>query len=99
MRPLSCSVTSTWPVPLPALRASVRVPYEAVGPYSTYQLVASPPGSTLPVTTAVVAPTDVAGPVVAAGGFASGLRHDDEREPDDGGGEGTSHTASLLLPR
>jgi hypothetical protein len=40
-------------------------------PYSTYQLVASPPASTFPSTTAVVAPTDVAAPVTAVGPFAA----------------------------
>jgi len=40
-------------------------------PYSTYQLVASPPASTFPSTTAVVAPTDVAAPVTAVGAFAA----------------------------
>ena len=40
-------------------------------PYSTYQLVASPPGSTFPVTAAVVAPTDVGAPVTALGAFAA----------------------------
>ena len=71
VNPVNCSETSTTTVPFPALRVAVREPYEVVLPYSTYQLVASPPGSTLPVTVALVPPTDVAGPVTAVGALAT----------------------------
>jgi hypothetical protein len=67
VRPRSCSVTSTWAVPFPALRAPVLEPYAVVVPYSTYQLVSSPPGPTFPATTAEDAPTEVAAPVTADG--------------------------------
>ncbi len=36
-------------------------------PYSTCQVVACPFGLTVPVTVALVAPTEVTGPVIAAG--------------------------------
>ena len=71
--PRSCSDTSTAVVPFPALLAEVRDPYDALVPYSTYQLVASPPGSTRPPTMALLAPTDVAAPVTAAGAAAEAV--------------------------
>ena len=40
-------------------------------PYSTYQVVAWPFGLTVPVTVAVVGPTEVTGPVIAAGTAAA----------------------------
>ena len=60
-------MTSTADVPFPALRASLREPYALVVPYSMLQVVPLPPGSTVPLTIALRAPTEVAGPVVAAG--------------------------------
>jgi hypothetical protein len=58
-------------VPEPALFAAVLEPYEVDVPYSTCHVVASPPGSTVPVTDAVVDPTAVVGPVVAVGAAAA----------------------------
>ena len=40
-------------------------------PYSTYQLVAWPPGLTVPLTVAVVGPTAETGPVIAVGAPAT----------------------------
>jgi hypothetical protein len=57
--------------PDPALFAVVCDPYDADVPYSMCHVVASPPGSTVPVTDAVVDPTAVVGPVVAVGAAAS----------------------------
>jgi hypothetical protein len=56
--------------PEPAFAFAVCEPYDVDVPYWTYQLVACPPGTTLPVTVAVVAPIAVAGPVVAVGAAA-----------------------------
>lgn len=58
-------------VPEPALTAAVLDPYDVDVPYSTYQVVASPPGLVEPVTVAVVAPVAVVGPVDAVGAAAS----------------------------
>src|SRR5712691_8950402 len=63
----------TTAVPEPALADVVVEPYEVDVPYSTCQLVASPPGTTDPVTVAVVDPIAVAGPVVAVGAAARAL--------------------------
>src|SRR3954451_22467047 len=52
-------------VPEPAFAFAVWEPYDVDVPYWTYHVVASPPGTTFPVTVAVVAPIAVAGPVVA----------------------------------
>src|SRR5689334_9862901 len=60
-------------VPEPAVAVAVFEPYDVDVPYWTYQLVDCPPGTTLPVTVAVVAPIAVAGPVVAVGAAARAL--------------------------
>ena len=60
-------------VPEPAFAFAVCEPYAVVVPYWTYQVVACPPGTTLPVTVAVVAPIAVAGPVVAVGAAARAI--------------------------
>jgi hypothetical protein len=64
-------VTFTATVPEPAFALGDCDPYAVVVPYCTYQLVARPPGTTDPVTVAVVAPIAVAGPVVALGAAAT----------------------------
>ncbi len=56
--------------PEPAEAAAVFVPYADDVPYSTYQSVAMPFGSTVPPIVATVGPTPVAGDVTAAGGEA-----------------------------
>ena len=60
-------------LPDPALAVAVFEPYAVDAPYCTYQVVASPPGTTDPVTVAVVDPMAVAGPVVAVGAAACAL--------------------------
>src|SRR4051812_18448720 len=60
-------------VPEPAFAFAVWEPYDVDVPYWMYHVVASPPGTTLPVTVAVVAPIAVAGPVVAVGAAARAL--------------------------
>jgi hypothetical protein len=60
-------------LPEPAFPFGVSVPYEVDVPYSTHHVVASPPGTTVPVTVAVVDPIDVAGPVVAVGAAARAI--------------------------
>ena len=60
-------------VPEPAFAFAVCEPYDVDVPYWTYQVVASPPGTTDPVTVAVVAPIAVAGPVVAVGAAARAI--------------------------
>ena len=59
--------TLTVLVPDPAFREDVRLPYPAVGPYSTYQDVDAPLGLTVPAILADVALTDDAGPVTTIG--------------------------------
>jgi hypothetical protein len=58
-------------VPVPALVEDDFEPYPVVVPYSTHQVVAFPPGLTVPVTVADVPPTAVVGPVVTAGAAAA----------------------------
>src|SRR5690348_8367188 len=60
-------------VPEPAFALGVSDPYDVDVPYWTDQVVACPPGTTVPVTVAVVAPTAVAGPVVAVGAAARAI--------------------------
>ena len=57
-------------MPEPAPLDAVCEPYEVLVPYSTYQLVETPPGLTVPVTVADVAPTELTGPVIAVGAAA-----------------------------
>ncbi len=56
----------------PARRSPVFVPCPTVVPYSKYQLVAVPLGSTLPASTEPDSVTELAGPVTAVGGEAGG---------------------------
>jgi hypothetical protein len=42
-------------------------------PYSTYQVVAWPPGLTVPLTVADVGPTALTGPVIAVGAAAAAV--------------------------
>ena len=60
-------------LPEPAFALAVCEAYDVDVPYSTYQVVAWPPGATVPVTVAVVAPIAVAGPVVAVGAAARAI--------------------------
>ena len=64
--PAIVSETATAPRPAPALRTTVDVPYDVVGPSSNHHSVARPTGSTLPVSTTEV-PDTCAAPVVASG--------------------------------
>jgi hypothetical protein len=68
--PESTFETETLAVPEPAPVDAVCEPYEVLPPYSTYQLVETPPGLTVPVTVADVAPTELTGPVMAVGAAA-----------------------------
>ena len=56
--------------PEPASVTAVFVPYEVEVPYSTYHVVGSPFGFTVPPSVAVVGPTAVAGEVTTTGGAA-----------------------------
>jgi hypothetical protein len=68
--PESVADTETLAVPLPAPDEAVCEPYDVLVPYSTYQFVETPPGLTVPVTFAEVAPTELTGPVTAVGAAA-----------------------------
>ncbi len=57
-------------MPEPASVAVVFVPYDVEVPYSTYQVVDSPFGFTVPPSVAVAGPTPVAAEVTATGGEA-----------------------------
>ena len=57
-------------LPEPASVVGVFVPYDVEVPYSTYHVVGSPFGFTVPPSVAVVGPTPVAGAVTATGGDA-----------------------------
>ena len=60
--------------PLPVTVAGTPgtvVPYEVVSPYSNVTVVEAPPASTVPLSVAVVEPTEVAGVVTAAGSAGS----------------------------
>ena len=70
LSPVKPADTATAAEPDPALFAAVFDPYDVPVPYSTYQVVVWPPGTTLPVTVAVVESTVVVGPVVAEGAEA-----------------------------
>jgi hypothetical protein len=72
-RPERSADTAVVVDPEPALADAVFDPYDVDFPYSTYQVVDCPPGSTLPVTVALVEPTAVVGPVVAFGAAARAL--------------------------
>src|SRR5262245_17057544 len=65
VRPATASDTATAPRPEPALRTTVEVPYDVVGPSSNHQVVARPTGSTVPVRT-MDAPESWAGPVTTS---------------------------------
>jgi hypothetical protein len=71
--PVRADETSTAAVPDPALFEADFEPYDVEVPYSTSHVVAWPPGSTVPVTVAVVDPTAVVGPVVAVGAAATAV--------------------------
>jgi hypothetical protein len=62
--------TATSLEPLPTLVADVADPYEVLFPHSTCHVVDEPPGSTVPVTVAVLPETAVTGPVTAVGAAA-----------------------------
>jgi hypothetical protein len=72
-RPVRADEMSTAALPDPALFDAVFEPYDVDVPYSTSHVVDCPPGSTLPVTVAVVDPTAVVGPVTALGAAASAV--------------------------
>jgi len=61
-------------------------------PYSTYQLVAAPFGSTVPVTVAVVPATAVTGPVMTVGAEAA-------EAPRTAPGTTTARVATTRAPR
>jgi len=70
-KPVSGTFTATFAEPEPAEVVAVFEPYEVEVPYSKNHAVADPPGLTVPVSVAVVPPTELTGPVRAVGAAAA----------------------------
>jgi hypothetical protein len=68
---VSGAFTATFAEPEPAVVVGVFEPYDVDVPYSNHQVVAVPPGLTVPVSVAVVPPTELTGPVSAVGAAAA----------------------------
>ena len=86
-RPEIAAATALSEVPAARLCVDVWFPYEALRPYSKYQLVGCPFGLTCPLSTAEFLFTELADPVVASGAVGPG---------GGGGGGGGALSATML---